>query len=54
MDEKYIFLKPTFSTAIWGDGSLVHHYHVEKSLGSNSKVVTASERKNKIVARKKK
>ena len=30
MDEKYIFLKPTFSTAIWGDGSLVHHYHVEK------------------------
>ncbi|EFG2855856.1 N-acetylneuraminate synthase, partial [Escherichia coli] len=25
---------------------------VEKSLGSNSKVVTASERKNKIVARK--
>ena len=30
MDEKYIFLKPTFSTAIWGDVSLVHHYHVEK------------------------
>lgn len=30
MDEKYIFLKPTFSTAIWGDGSLVRHYNVEK------------------------
>ena len=30
MNEKYIFLKPTFSTALWGDGTLVHHYHVEK------------------------
>ena len=30
MNEKYIFLKPTFSTALWGDGTLVRHYHVEK------------------------
>ena len=30
MNEKYIFLKPTFSTAIWGNGKLVYQYHVEK------------------------
>lgn len=27
--EKYIFLKPMFATAIWGDGRLVHRYHLE-------------------------
>lgn len=30
MNEKYIFLKPNFFSAIWGDGTLIHKYHVEK------------------------
>ncbi len=30
MNEKYIFLKPTFFSALWGDGTIVRRYHMEE------------------------
>lgn len=30
MNNKYIFLKPTFFNALWGDGSILKKYNVDK------------------------